>query len=60
MCINIIKEIERTDNITVKTFIGPDGNILLHRRKFKPTSLERVVFGDAVSIHSTSCYKLFF
>lgn len=31
-----------------QSFIGPDGDILLHRRKFKPTSLERIVFGDAV------------
>jgi nitrilase len=32
-----------------QTFIGPDGNVLLHRRKLKPTGYERTVFGDAVS-----------
>lgn len=32
-----------------QTFIGPEGNIILHRRKMKPTSYERIVFGDAVS-----------
>lgn len=38
-----------------QTFIGPSGEVLLHRRKLKPTSLERVVFGDAVgSIHPWS------
>ncbi|KAL4793194.1 carbon-nitrogen hydrolase [Aspergillus venezuelensis] len=30
-----------------QTFIGPDGKILLHRRKFKPTGPERIIFGDA-------------
>lgn len=33
-----------------QTFIGPQGDVLLHRRKFKPTGLERIFFGDAVSI----------
>lgn len=28
-------------------FIGPDGNILLHRRKTKPTHVERTIFGDS-------------
>jgi len=32
-----------------QTFIGPEGNILLHRRKFKPTGYERTIFGDSVS-----------
>ena len=32
-----------------QTFIGPDGGVLLHRRKFKPTAHERLIFGDAVS-----------
>ena len=27
--------------------IGPDGQILMHRRKIKPTHMERTVFGDA-------------
>ena len=27
--------------------IGPDGNILLHRRKTKPTHIERTLFGDS-------------
>lgn len=30
-----------------QTFIGPDGDVLLHRRKFKPTAQERIIFGDA-------------
>ncbi|KAH9215693.1 carbon-nitrogen hydrolase [Leptodontidium sp. 2 PMI_412] len=29
-----------------QTFIGPNGEVLRHRRKFKPTSWERVLFGD--------------
>jgi len=28
-------------------FIGPDGNVLLHRRKTKPTHVERTLFGDS-------------
>ncbi|KEZ40122.1 Cyanide hydratase [Scedosporium apiospermum] len=28
-------------------FIGPDGNVLLHRRKTKPTHVERTIFGDS-------------
>lgn len=28
-------------------FIGPDGNFLLHRRKTKPTHVERTIFGDS-------------
>lgn len=32
-----------------QTFIGPDGSVLLHRRKLKPTGYERTIFGDAVS-----------
>jgi nitrilase len=52
-----IAERDRGSLYMAQTFIGPDGNILLHRRKFKPTSFERVVFGDAVShpLYSTSC-----
>ncbi|OJJ57144.1 hypothetical protein ASPSYDRAFT_1181265 [Aspergillus sydowii CBS 593.65] len=30
-----------------QVMIGPDGNILLHRRKTKPTHVERTLFGDA-------------
>lgn len=40
-----------------QTFIGPQGDVLLHRRKFKPTGPERIVFGDAVGVpnsHSVS------
>jgi nitrilase len=29
-----------------QTIIGPDGDVLLHRRKIKPTAMERTVFGD--------------
>lgn len=32
-----------------QTFIGDDGSVLLHRRKFKPTHMERFIFGDGVS-----------
>lgn len=32
-----------------QTFIGSDGAIMMHRRKFKPTGYERTIFGDAVS-----------
>ncbi|CCF33209.1 hypothetical protein CH063_05447 [Colletotrichum higginsianum] len=30
-----------------QALIGPDGNILLHRRKTKPTHVERTLFGDS-------------
>lgn len=30
-----------------QVLIGPDGKILLHRRKLKPTHLERTIFGDS-------------
>lgn len=30
-----------------QVLIGPEGNILLHRRKTKPTHVERTIFGDA-------------
>ncbi|SCO82719.1 probable cyanide hydratase [Fusarium oxysporum] len=30
-----------------QVLIGPDGNILLHRRKTKPTHVERTIFGDS-------------
>ncbi|KAI9372768.1 carbon-nitrogen hydrolase [Aspergillus egyptiacus] len=42
-----ISERQRGSLYMAQTFIGPDGDILLHRRKFKPTGGERVVFGDA-------------
>lgn len=35
-----------------QTFIAADGSIDLHRRKFKPTAHERIIFGDAVSLIS--------
>lgn len=43
-----IAERHRGSLYMAQTFIGPSGDILLHRRKLKPTSFERVVFGDAV------------
>lgn len=30
-----------------QVMIGPDGKILLHRRKLKPTHMERTIFGDS-------------
>ncbi|KAL3463877.1 carbon-nitrogen hydrolase [Aspergillus heterothallicus] len=30
-----------------QVLIGPDGNVLLHRRKTKPTHVERTLFGDS-------------
>ncbi|KAG8353881.1 hypothetical protein FVEN_g8261 [Fusarium venenatum] len=30
-----------------QVFIGPNGNILFHRRKTKPTHVERTIFGDS-------------
>ncbi|KAI1246980.1 hypothetical protein MGN70_010865 [Eutypa lata] len=30
-----------------QVIIGPDGKILLHRRKLKPTHMERTIFGDS-------------
>ncbi|KAF3011478.1 hypothetical protein E8E14_006027 [Neopestalotiopsis sp. 37M] len=55
-----IAERDRGSLYMAQTFIGPDGNILLHRRKFKPTSFERVVFGDAgEQIHVASWPMLF-
>lgn len=30
-----------------QVLIGPDGDIVVHRRKMKPTHMERTVFGDA-------------
>lgn len=43
-----IAEREKGSLYMAQSFIGPDGQILLHRRKFKPTSYERILFGDAV------------
>ncbi|EEU34527.1 uncharacterized protein NECHADRAFT_54453 [Fusarium vanettenii 77-13-4] len=42
-----IAEREKGSLYMAQSFIGPDGQILLHRRKFKPTSYERILFGDA-------------
>ncbi|KAK7414951.1 hypothetical protein QQX98_006276 [Neonectria punicea] len=42
-----IAERDRGSLYMAQTFIGPQGDILLHRRKFKPTGPERIVFGDA-------------
>lgn len=41
-------ERDRGSLYMAQTFIGPQGDILLHRRKFKPTGAERTIFGDAV------------
>lgn len=46
-----ISERDKGSLYMAQVFIGPDGNVLLHRRKFKPTAYERVIFGDAVSYH---------
>ncbi|KAJ9209722.1 hypothetical protein DTO166G4_8673 [Paecilomyces variotii] len=42
-----ISERHRGSLYMSQTFIGPDGDVLLHRRKFKPTGPERIIFGDA-------------
>ncbi|KAK6222527.1 hypothetical protein QIS74_04229 [Colletotrichum tabaci] len=42
-----ISERHRGSLYMAQTFIGPDGSVLLHRRKFKPTAQERILFGDA-------------
>ncbi|XUL93941.1 carbon-nitrogen hydrolase family protein [Streptomyces galilaeus] len=34
-----------------QTLIGPDGGILLHRRKLKPTHVERSLFGESDGSH---------
>lgn len=34
-----------------QALIGPDGEIKVHRRKMKPTHMERTVFGDATGGH---------
>jgi nitrilase len=52
-----IAERGRGSLFMAQTFIGPDGGILLHRRKFKPTGFERVLFGDAVRINSLAPSK---
>lgn len=48
-----IAEREKGSLYMAQSFIGPNGNILLHRRKFKPTSYERILFGDAVWLHTS-------
>ncbi|KAK1700190.1 carbon-nitrogen hydrolase [Colletotrichum godetiae] len=47
MCVLGISERHRGSLYMAQTFIGPHGDILLHRRKFKPTAQERILFGDA-------------
>ncbi|KAK1634565.1 carbon-nitrogen hydrolase [Colletotrichum phormii] len=47
MCLLGISERHRGSLYMAQTFIGPHGDILLHRRKFKPTAQERILFGDA-------------
>jgi predicted amidohydrolase len=39
-----------------QSLIGADGKILLHRRKIKPTHMERTVFGDGAkdSLHNVA------
>ncbi|KAI8313462.1 hypothetical protein K4K61_007964 [Colletotrichum sp. SAR11_59] len=44
-----ISERDKGSLYMAQTFIGPDGDVLLPRRKFKPTAQERILFGDAVS-----------
>ncbi|MGW5877274.1 carbon-nitrogen hydrolase family protein [Nocardiopsis terrae] len=34
-----------------QSVIGPDGNVLLHRRKLKPTHVERTLFGESDGSH---------
>ncbi|MGW0581365.1 nitrilase-related carbon-nitrogen hydrolase [Streptomyces sp. NPDC002920] len=34
-----------------QTLIGPDGGVLLHRRKLKPTHVERSLFGESDGSH---------
>lgn len=43
-----ISERDKGSLFMAQTFIAPDGSILLHRRKFRPTGPERLIFGDAV------------
>lgn len=40
---------ERDNNslYIAQALIGPDGEVKVHRRKMKPTHMERTVFGDA-------------
>jgi cyanide hydratase len=45
-----IAERDRGSLYMAQTFIGAQGDILLHRRKFKPTGPERCIFGDAVCV----------
>ncbi|TIC94986.1 Nitrilase [Colletotrichum higginsianum] len=47
-----ISERHRGSLYMAQTFIGPDGSVLLHRRKFKPTAQERILFGDAIHVAS--------
>ncbi|KAF0323536.1 hypothetical protein GQ607_009217 [Colletotrichum asianum] len=42
-----ISERDKGSLYMAQTFIGPDGDVLLPRRKFKPTAQERILFGDA-------------
>jgi cyanide hydratase len=51
MVVISIAERDRGTLYMAQIFIGPDGGILSHRRKFKPTHFERVLFGDSVSHH---------
>jgi cyanide hydratase len=53
-----ISERHRGSLYMAQTFIGPDGGILLHRRKFKPTAQERILFGDAVSLSRTIAFTI--
>ncbi|KAJ0336041.1 hypothetical protein KNSL1_013418 [Colletotrichum chrysophilum] len=47
-----ISERDKGSLYMAQTFIGPDGDVLLHRRKFKPTAQERILFGDAIHVAS--------
>lgn len=52
-----IAERDRGSLYMAQTFIGPRGDVLLHRRKFKPTGPERIIFGDAASYLSIIFYE---
>ncbi|KAI8317574.1 hypothetical protein K4K59_004108 [Colletotrichum sp. SAR11_240] len=64
-CIMVVVGISERDKGSLymaQTFIGPDGDVLLHRRKFKPTAQERILFGDAVesvAFNASSICNLF-
>jgi nitrilase len=38
-----------------QSFINPNGEVVLHRRKLKPTHVERYIFGDGQAEDTVSC-----